>query len=114
MASVLIAALLAAAPPQAPANAPAPGPALDRACFALMAELADGDDPRMRPIGRIAAQYFLGRIDSADPAFDAEAPLPASANRGDLLRRCGDAMQAGGRDFRSIGEALAPAARPTA
>jgi len=110
MESVLIAAMIAAAPTPAPVADAAT--ALDQRCFGLMAQLAEDDDPRVRSLGRVAAQYFLGRIDAASPGFDpAEASAPAPGDHQALLRRCGDAMQAGGRDFRSIGEALAPRGR---
>jgi hypothetical protein len=110
---VLIAVVLAAAPTPAPVGDAVT--ALDQRCFSLMAELAEDQDPRVRSLGRVAAQYFLGRIDAAAPGFDPEAAAPAEPGDHDrLLRRCGDAMQAGGRDFRSIGEALAPQGRPSA
>jgi hypothetical protein len=114
MESVLIAALLAAASPSAPAGDAAT--ALDQRCFGLMAQLAEDDDPRVRSLGRVAAQYFLGRIDAASPGFDpAGAAPPRAGERQALLSRCGDAMQAGGRDFREIGEQLAvPRSRPSA
>jgi hypothetical protein len=116
MESVLIAALLAAAPTSPPVETATT--ALDRMCFGLMAELAGDDDPRARSLGQVAAQYFLGRIDAATPGFDPAAALddepPMGAERDALLGRCGDAMQAGGRDFRSIGRALAPRERPGA
>ena len=107
MHSLLLAALVAAAPP---AEA-----SLDRSCFSVMAELAEAEDPRARALGRIAAQYFLGRIDSADPFFDpAAAPgAPEGAERTRLVRRCADAMGERGRDLRALGEALAPPPRPT-
>ena len=111
MESVLLAALVAAAP------APVGSPELDRACFVLMAEMADNGDVRVRSLSQMAAQYFLGRIDAADSAFDPETALasPApTAERGRLLEQCGDAMQAGGHDFRSIGQALAAPVRPAA
>ncbi len=119
MESVLLAAsLMAAASNPAPANAPVTAAALDQRCFRLMADLAEDEDQRIRSLGRVAAQYFLGRIDAARPGFDPEAALeaeaPAGAERERLLGACGDAMQAGGRDFRSIGQALAPRGRPTA
>ena len=115
MESVLLAAaLLAAAPTQTPVNEPVSPVALDQRCFRLMADLAETEDPRIQSLGRMAAQYFLGRIDAAAPGFDPAAAAPAEpGDRDQLLRRCGDAMQAGGRDFRSIGEALAPPRRPT-
>ena len=113
MESVLIAVVLAAASPSAPAADAAT--ALDQRCFGLMAQLAEEDDPRVRSLGRVAAQYFLGRIDAAAPGFDPEnAAPPEPGDHSALLRRCGDAMQAGGRDFRSIGQALAPGSRPSA
>ena len=117
MESVLLAAMITAASTLAPANEPAAAAALDQRCFRLMADLAEDEDPRIRSLGRTAAQYFLGRIDAAAPGFDADAaldgPAPAGAARTRLLDACGDAMQAGGRDFRSIGRALAPPRRPT-
>jgi hypothetical protein len=113
MESVLIAALLAAAQSHAPVGNAAN--ALDQRCFSLMAQLAEDEDPRVQSLGRVAAQYFLGRIDAASPGFDPETATPPEAgDRTALLRRCGDAMQAGGRDFRSIGQALAPPSRPSA
>ena len=112
MESVLIAALLAASPLAGQSENAAP--ALDRQCFGLMASLAGDEDPRVSALGRVAAQYFLGRIDAAEPGFDPDSvgEAPGGEARTRLLRSCGDAMQAGGRDFRSIGQALAPRARP--
>ena len=110
MESVLIAAVLAAAQTHAPVGDVT---ALDQRCFSLMAQLAEDQDPRVQSLGRVAAQYFLGRIDAAAPGFDpANAAPPGPGDHSALLRRCGDAMQAGGRDFRSIGQALAPGSRP--
>ena len=116
MESVLIAAFLAASSVSAPGeNA---GADLDRQCFALMASLAGDEDPRLSGAGSVAAQYFLGRLDAAGSSVDPEeaaGEAPEGAARESLLRRCGEAMQAGGRDFRALGDALiAPAARPTA
>jgi len=116
MESVLLAAAMMAASTAAPVSEPVTGPALNERCFRLMADLAEDGDPRVQGLGRMAAQYFLGRIDAAQPGFDPEALLAAEAPRGperqQLLGQCGDAMQAGGRDFRSIGEALVPSGRP--
>ena len=115
MRSVLIAAFVAATPIALPAS---PGPApLDLRCFRLMAELAEDEDPRIRAMGRVGAQYFLGRIDAAAPGFDPEAALEEATSDeafSALLRQCGDVMQAGNRDFRTIGEALKPEGRPAA
>jgi hypothetical protein len=114
MESVLIAVVLAAAPTPAPV-ADAATAQFDQRCFRLMAQLAEDDDPRVRSLGRVAAQYFLGRIDAASPGFDPVDAAPPEAGEDEaLLRRCGDAMQAGGHDFRTIGEALAPPSRPGA
>jgi hypothetical protein len=117
MESVLLAAAMMAASPAAPVNEPVSGAALDQRCFRLMADLAEDRDPRVQGLGRMAAQYFLGRIDAAEPGFDPDAALadeaPQGAERSRLLNQCGDAMQSGGRDFRSIGEALVPPRRPT-
>ena len=118
MESVLLAAaMLAASTNAVPGNDPVAGGPLDQRCFRLMADLAEDQDPRVQGLGRMAAQYFLGRIDAADPGFDSDAamdaPAPAGAERQRLLGQCGDAMQAGGRDFRTIGRQLAPRGRPT-
>lgn len=118
MESVLLAAsIYAAATTLTPASAPASPAALDQRCFRLMADLAENEDPRIRGLGQRAAQYFLGRIDAAEPGFDPEAALDAAAPQGTererLLGQCGDAMQAGGHDFRALGQALAPSRRPT-
>jgi hypothetical protein len=106
----LILAFMIAAHAPAPAPAPETGAALDRRCFRLMADLAEDDDPRVSSLGRMAAQYFLGRIDAAhpgsDPAAALEAEAPQGVERERLLAACGDAMEAGGRDFRAIGRAL--------
>jgi hypothetical protein len=117
MESVLLAAaMMAASTNAAPVNEPAGGAMLDQRCYRLMADLAEDQDPRVQGLGRMAAQYFLGRIDAADPGFDPDgaldAPAPAGAERRQLLGQCGDAMQAGGRNFRTIGQQLAPRGRP--
>ena len=83
-----------------------------------MASLAGDEDPRLSAVGQVAAQYFLGRIDAAGSGFDPDAAADGrrgGAARAALLRRCGDAMPAGGRDFRALGDELAPPPpRPTA
>ena len=118
MESVLLAAaMLAASTNAVPGNDPVAGGAFDQRCFRLMADLAEDRDPRVQGLGRMAAQYFLGRIDAANPGFDPDAimdaPVPVGAERQQLLGQCGDAMQSGGRDFRTIGRQLAPQRRPT-
>jgi hypothetical protein len=113
MESVLIAALLAASPSAPPAEATASA-GLDLRCFRLMAELAEDEDPRVRASGRIAAQYFLGRIDAAQPGADlGAAAVPVGEARERLLTQCGNALERGGRDFHNIGETLAAPSRPT-
>ena len=81
----------------------------DLRCYRLMAELAQDEDPRIRSAGMTGSQYFLGRLDAADTAFDPDSddgePAPL-AERETLVRRCGEAMGAGGRDFRALGEQL--------
>ncbi|WP_162806753.1 hypothetical protein [Sphingosinicella terrae] len=112
MESLLIALFVATAPAAVPAEDGDPA-ALDLRCFRLMAALSDEEDPRLRSMGRVAAQYFLGRIDAAAPGFDvANAGADAGGDRARLLRRCGEVMSRGGRDFRAIGEALAPTGGP--
>jgi len=78
MESVLLAAaMMAASTNAAPVNEPAAGAMLDQRCFRLMADLAEDRDPRVQGLGRMAAQYFLGRIDAANPGFDPDAVLDA-------------------------------------
>ena len=111
MESVLIALLVSATSPAAPADAGGPAP-LDLRCFRLMADLADDQDPRIRSMGTVGAQYFLGRIDAAAPGFDVDQALEGSVgDRDGLLRECGEVLRAGGRDFRAIGESLATTRR---
>jgi hypothetical protein len=115
MVSVLLAALLAAAPSAGTAGSSQHDAALDLRCFQLMAELAESEDPRVRTTGRVAAQYFLGRIDAASPGADLQSlPLADPEAQDALLGRCSAAMEAGGHDFRAIGEELAPRSRPAA
>lgn len=103
MVSVLPLALLAL-------SSAADASSLDLRCYRLMAELAREDDPRIRSAGLTGAHYFLGRLDVADPDFDPDAetgdeqvPL---VEREALVRRCGEAMGASGRDFRALGQQL--------
>ena len=112
MVSVFVLAAVAASSVPAAAG-PAGDPALlDRRCFRLMAGLAESGDPRMRSLGLVAAQYFLGRLDARGEAVDLEAhPASLDADRS-LLSACGEVMGEAGRDFRRIGEALAPPDRP--
>ena len=103
MVSVLPVALLAL-------SSAADANSLDLRCYRLMAELAREDDPRVRSAGMTGAHYFLGRLDAADPDFDpdaeaGDAPVPL-VEREALVRRCGQAMGAGGRDFRALGQRL--------
>ena len=75
-------------------------------------ELAEDSDPRVRQMGMTAAHYFLGRLDASSPGAELEA-AGAGEPREPLLRACGDAMGAAGRDFRTIGETLGPSRRPS-
>jgi hypothetical protein len=111
MESVLIALLVSATSPAAPADAGVPAP-LYLDCFRLMADLASDEDSRIRSMGTVGAQYFLGRIDAAAPGFDVEQALQGPVgDRDGLLRQCGDVLRAGGRDFRAIGDSLAATRR---
>ena len=109
MHSLLLALALAAAPTE-----PASAEALDLRCFRLMAQLAEDENPRVRALGLTAAQYFLGRIDASAPGAELGEGPGSDEPREPLLRACGEAMGAAGHDFRSIGEPLAPDARPSA
>ena len=112
MQSVIVALLLSASGPAGPADVGVPA-SIDLDCFRLMAELAGDEDPRIRSMGTVGAQYFLGRIDAAVPGFDVDRAMQAPAGDPDtLLRRCGEVLRAGGRDFRAIGDSLARTGRP--
>jgi hypothetical protein len=101
MNALLLAAMLAT-----PIQGPAPDET-DVRCYRLMAELAGAEDPAARNLGMTAAQYFLGRIDAAAPGYDlAGAPPIAEAERNELTRRCGEALDAGGFDLRALGASL--------
>ena len=116
MESVLIAVLLATTPANLPTSVDPV--AFDRRCFALMSEIAEDEDPRLRALGRVAAPYFLGRIDATDPGLDVEAggeaDVPQDDDRDGLVLACGDAMLSGGYDPQEIGDALAPPELPAA
>ena len=107
MHSLLLLLAFAAAPVGA-----RPSEALDLRCYRLMAELAEHEDARIRQMGMTAAHYFLGRIDAHSPGADLDA-AGGEEPREPLLRACGEAMGAAGRDFRRMGEALAPNRRPS-
>jgi hypothetical protein len=115
MRGLLLAALFAAAPIGGTLAAKPAEASLDLGCFRLMAELAEHEDPRVRSAGRVAAQYFLGRLDAAEPGIDTGSAVPIDGTARDrLLRRCAAALQTGGRDFGRIGEALVVRDRPAA
>lgn len=106
--NALLLALLLSGP--APTAAP---DATDVGCYRLMAELSRAPDPEVRTLGITAAQYFLGRIDAAAPGYEAGGAPVSDAERPDLVRRCGDRLNANGFDLRAL-RAPADEARPTA
>jgi hypothetical protein len=89
-------------------SAPSPAPAeTDLRCYRLMADLSGAEDPEARALGLTAAGYFLGRIDAASPNYDvAQVGAVSDEERPGLIRRCGEALDAGGFDLRSFGAAL--------
>jgi hypothetical protein len=102
MNALLLAAMLAA---------PVPGAAPDETdvrCYRLMAELARAEDPEIRRVGLTAAQFFLGRIDAAAPGYEVGAAGIGEAERPELIRRCGAALDSSGFDPREAAEALEP------
>ena len=108
MVSVFVAALLATT---APAGAPSPAPGahdLDLRCYRLMAELAEHDDPQVRSAGITGTQYFLGRLDAAGRQPESAGSPTSTAEKQSLIGRCSELMGAGGRDFRTLGQRLAP------
>ncbi|MGQ0559264.1 MAG: hypothetical protein ACT4OE_06725 [Sphingosinicella sp.] len=104
MESVLIALAVAAAPLN-PTGEGAAAASLDQLCYRAMAQLAEHDDPRVRTTGRIAAQYFRGRLDASATSGNASN---LAANWPALLARCGELLRDRGHDLRSLGDALAP------
>jgi hypothetical protein len=107
MNALLLAVLLSSAP----AGAAAPDET-DVGCYRLMAELARAPDPDVRTLGLTAAQYFLGRIDAAAPGYEARGAPISDAERPDLVRRCGERLNANGFDLRALG-ASGEGQRPT-
>jgi hypothetical protein len=105
MVRVFLAALFALSPSPEPASAESPN-LLDRRCYALMAQMAEEEDPQVRSAAIIGAQYFLGRMDSTRLGDDPEQAEQEAPSNDDLLRRCTGLLAAGGRDFRSLGETL--------
>ena len=92
--------------------APAASASLDVRCYELMAVLAEGEDPEIRAAALIAAQYFLGRADASGSAPAISGSDGAMERDSDLLSRCGASLEAGGHDFRTLGEELRTAAPP--
>ena len=108
MNALLLAALLALSP-SASASSAAPTET-DLRCFRLMAELSRERDPEVRALGLTAANFFLGRIDAAAPGFDVRADSagapPGDVERPALVRRCSEALSAGGFDLGALRRSL--------
>ena len=101
MNALLLAAMLASAP--SGGAAPDEG---DVRCYRLMAELARAGDPSVRRLGLAAAQFFLGRIDSAAPGYALGDERVTDGERRELVRRCGAALEASGFDPGALGATL--------
>ena len=102
MTFALAAVLLASAAPHSAAPAET-----DLRCYRLMAELARAEAPAARTLGLGAAQYFLGRIDAVAPGYDLAHIAPIRDDeRADLVRRCSEALNAGGFDLPALGASL--------
>jgi hypothetical protein len=72
-----------------------------------MAELARSEAPQVRALGLGAAQYFLGRIDSASPGFEVSGIAAVrESERPALVRSCAEALSAVGFDLRALGATL--------
>ncbi|MEA3040848.1 MAG: hypothetical protein QOC65_337, partial [Sphingomonadales bacterium] len=106
MNALLLAVLLSSAPASAAPDE------TDVSCYRLMAELARAPDPDVRTLGLTAAQYFLGRIDAASPGYEVRGAPVSDAERPDLVRRCGERLNANGFDLRALG-ASNDGSRPT-
>jgi hypothetical protein len=108
MNALVLAVLLSSAPAQ-----PGTPDQTDIGCYRLMAELARVPDPEVRTLGLTAAQYFLGRIDAASPGYEVRGAPISDAERTDLVRRCGERLNASGFDLRALrasGEGVGPTA----
>jgi hypothetical protein len=105
--NALLLAVLLSAPAQ-----PAAPDETDIGCYRLMAELARAPDPEVRTLGLTAAQYFLGRIDAASPGFEVRGAPVSDAERPDLVRRCGERLNANGFDLGAL-RASDDGSRPT-
>src|SRR4028118_1876522 len=89
----------------APAPAGGPGaPAAHVPCDRRWAGRAGAEAPAARTLGLGAAQYFLGRIDAVAPGYDLAHIAPIRDDeRADLVRRCSEALNAGGFDLPALG-----------
>ena len=101
----MLIALAVAAAPLSSTGQGAAAASIDQLCYRAMAELAAHDDPRVRTTGRIAAQYFRGRLDVGAPSGNVSN---LAGDRPALLARCGELLRDRGHDLRSLGDALAP------
>ena len=80
-------------------------------CLIAVGQLVKSDDPKLRDAGRLAGQYFLGRIDGRAPALDLEAAVAAeiaaaTAEQKALFTYCGELMRKRGQEVEAIGNRL--------
>lgn len=83
----------------------------DVRCLIVVGQLSKSEDPELRDAGRVASQYFLGRIDGRAPALDLEAAIAAEgaaavADQKDLFLYCGELMKKRGAEVEAIGNRL--------
>ncbi len=83
----------------------------DVRCLIIVGQLSKSEDPQVRDAGRIAGQYFLGRIDGRAPALDLESAVAAEvaaaiADQKALFPYCGDLMKKRGAEVEAVGKRL--------
>jgi hypothetical protein len=109
--------VLAAGAPQAGhavAEVNSPTSALSQAdveCIVVALNMMNNDDPKVKAAALSGFLYYIGRIDGREPEFDLEHAVIAEVHRteGKPLTgavRCGQVMQARGRQIVSLGQRL--------
>jgi hypothetical protein len=81
-------------------------------CLLAASSLTESSDPKMRQAGGAGALYYLGRLDGRTPDLDIEATVAAEAeafqkaDKGPLLKKCGETIKRRGDYLVEAGKAL--------
>ena len=84
----------------------------DIRCLIAASSLTMSDDPEIKQAGGGGTLYYLGRLDGRSPGLDiekavaAEADLMKEADRGPLLKKCGETIMRRGDYLVAVGKAL--------